>query len=200
MTTRPLETDHTALFTALMTQYEKLKDEQAARIGFRDNMPYVILAAAAGIATLAATVGRAELLLLLPLASVVLGWTRLATDHKISSIRLFIRTQLDPQVAELVGSDGPVFGWEAFHVQDNKRRMRKFLQLVVDLMAYVVPALGTLAVVVALAPRTPLLVAAVTVEFIAVGMLGVQIKMHAALHRPTSRAATRTELTGRAEQ
>ncbi|GDY58781.1 hypothetical protein SVIO_094040 [Streptomyces violaceusniger] len=51
----------------LILEYEQVKEEQRARIGFRDNLLYATLAAMAAIITFSLqSHGRPELLLLLP--------------------------------------------------------------------------------------------------------------------------------------
>jgi hypothetical protein len=71
----------------LISEYEQVKEEQRARIGFRDNLLYATLASMAAIIGLTLQkAGRVELLLLLPPISVLLGWTYLVKDEKISAI------------------------------------------------------------------------------------------------------------------
>ncbi|MCF0091808.1 hypothetical protein [Micromonospora sp. MH99] len=63
--------DGVTVGTLLILEYERLKEEQKVRIGFRDNLLYVTLAAmAAIIGPTLQTRGHANLLLLLPPAAV----------------------------------------------------------------------------------------------------------------------------------
>ena len=87
-----------------LQEYSKLKDEQAQRIGFRDNLLYVTLAVFGTV--LAFALGdKANLyaLLVLPWVSLVLGWTYLVNDQKISAIGQYIRYTLVEKVSELTG-------------------------------------------------------------------------------------------------
>lgn len=91
-----------ARISLLVAEYERIKDEQKSRIGFRDNLIYVTLASMAGVIAAALQPrGHSGLLLLLPPASLVLGWTYLVNDEKISAIGRYIRTDLGPRLAEV---------------------------------------------------------------------------------------------------
>ncbi|GHH39997.1 hypothetical protein FHS35_006797 [Streptomyces umbrinus] len=83
-----------------MIEYTQVKDEQKARIGFRDNLLYATFAAMAAViaATLQGPV-RVGLLLLLPPVCLVLGWTYLVNDEKISAIGRYVSTELAPRLA-----------------------------------------------------------------------------------------------------
>ena len=69
----------------LLAEYQTIKDEHRARIGFRDNLLYVTLGAVAVVAA-AAQAEQASTLPALPPACVVLGRTYLANDEKIAAI------------------------------------------------------------------------------------------------------------------
>ncbi|MEK8169196.1 hypothetical protein NKH77_03460 [Streptomyces sp. M19] len=96
----------------LIVEYEQVKEEQRARIGFRDNLLYATLASMAAIITFTFQGGgHLELILLLPPASVLLGWAYLVNDEKISAIGRYVREQLDPRLSALVpGSRGSSAG------------------------------------------------------------------------------------------
>ncbi|WP_425443915.1 hypothetical protein [Streptomyces aidingensis] len=69
-----------------MLEYQAVKDEQRARIGFRDNLLYATLASMAAIIAVAVPSGeRVPVLLLLPPVCVLLGWTYLVNDSNIWS-------------------------------------------------------------------------------------------------------------------
>ncbi|MGI5238409.1 hypothetical protein [Dactylosporangium sp. CA-139066] len=156
-----------------LVEYERLKDEQKTRIGFRDNLVYATLASMAGVvaATLSAK-GHANLLLLLPPVSVVLGWTYLVNDEKVSAIGRYIRDVLRPRLA--AGADD-VFGWEDAHRSDPRRPMRKRLQLVVDLGVFCLPALSALVVYWVNGPWAWPFVLLSIVEALVVGVLAIQL-------------------------
>ncbi|QOV35445.1 hypothetical protein IM697_36160 [Streptomyces ferrugineus] len=129
----------------LLAEYQSLKDEQKARIGFRDNLLYVTLAVVAAVVAAAAQTGRTAMLLALPPVCVVLGWTYLVNDEKISAIGRYVRRELGPRLARLAGADA-AFGWEGFHRGDARRRQRKVVQLAVDLLAFCAVPLSALVV------------------------------------------------------
>jgi hypothetical protein len=119
----------------VLAEYKALKDEQTKRMGVRDGLPYVALGASIAALGAAAKFGP-SVLLALPGAAVVLGWTFLANDQKISQIGRYIRSQLASYIAEHVADVAPVFGWETFHRGEPCRRTNKICQLLVDLAAF----------------------------------------------------------------
>src|SRR5215217_3250792 len=83
---------HSFLKEVYLIEYQKLKDEQIARIGFRDNLIYATLVAIGAILSFAITnPANYQALLILPLATFVLGWIYLSNDRKISDIGRYIR-------------------------------------------------------------------------------------------------------------
>ena len=126
----------------LLAEYQSVKDEQKARIGFRDNLLYVTLAVVAAVVAAAAQAERTSMLLALPPVCVVLGWTYLVNDEKISAIGAYVRGDLGPRLAELADTD-VVFRWETAHRGDRRRGSRKVIQCGVDVLAFcVVPLAG----------------------------------------------------------
>jgi hypothetical protein len=120
----------------LLAEYDRIKEEQKTRIGFRDNLLYFTLAASTAVLAIAVPSERAELLLAVPVICLVLGWTYLVNDEKISAIGCYIRDRLGPRLSELSGVHGSVFGWEMYHRDDARRITRKRLQAAVDLFTY----------------------------------------------------------------
>jgi hypothetical protein len=135
------------LLDLYMKEYEKIKSEQIQRLGFRDNLIYVTLAALTGV--LSIVVGgtdRAPVLLVLPMICLVLGWTYLVNDEKISAIGRYVRTTFSERMQALVGSKDPeLFGWEVAHRSDPRRKTRKIFQLIVDEFVFVLS--GAVAIV-----------------------------------------------------
>lgn len=132
-----------AIHKILLTEYERLKEEQKVRIGFRDNLLYVTLAAVIALVTVVAQKHDFRLLLLLPPVTFVLGWTYLTNDEKITAIGRYIRCEIAPRMASLLRNDEVIFGWETVHRIDRRRRSRKTLQLIVDLIPFtVVPSVA----------------------------------------------------------
>lgn len=172
----------------LLVEYERLKDEQKTRIGFRDNLIYATLGSMAGV--VAATLvpqGNPGLLLLLPPVCVVLGWTYLVNDEKVSAIGRYLRLDLAPRLAGLAGATGDdasaIFGWETAHRSDPDRLVRKYFQLVVDLGTFCLPGLTALMIYWVAAPhRTDLLIVSV-VETLLVLALAAQMIRYADLAR-----------------
>ncbi|MEU3527046.1 hypothetical protein AB0E62_24770 [Streptomyces sp. NPDC038707] len=121
----------------LLAEYDRIKEEQKTRIGFRDNLLYFTLAAVTAVLTITVQSSQAQLLLAVPAVCLVLGWTYLVNDEKISAVGCYIRDRLGPRLAELSGAHGSVFGWETYHRDDATRTTRKRLQLAVDLFTYV---------------------------------------------------------------
>lgn len=150
----PVAGDRTAV---LLAEYTALKAEQSARIGARDNLVYATLTAVAA-AVAAVVVGAVQadlpvLLLALPPVCVVLGWTRLANDHKVTTVGRYLGDVLAGDLA--AAADGPVLGWETGHHLARERRLRNWCQLVVDLVTFVGPAIAALAAWAVLAPSWP---------------------------------------------
>ncbi|MET9685211.1 hypothetical protein [Streptomyces coeruleorubidus] len=174
------ERDDITVGQLLLAEYQTVKDEQKARIGFRDNLLYVTLAVAAAVIAAAAQAKQASMLLALPPVCVVLGWTYLVNDEKISAIGYYVRDDLGPRLAELAAHGGgfTTFGWEAYHRSDTRRRSRKATQTVVDLTAFCGVPLAALAVFWTSGDAGGLLVALSVLEALAVAGLGVQVVMY----------------------
>ncbi|MFI1758986.1 hypothetical protein [Streptomyces sp. NPDC020571] len=165
----------------LLAEYESVKSEQRARIGFRDNLLYVTLAVVAAVIAAAAQAEQPSMLLALPPVCLVLGWTYLVNDEKISAIGLYVRDDLGPKLAELAAQCGgfATFGWEAYHRTDTRRRSRKTIQTVIDLTAFCAVPLAALAVFWANGDAGALLVALSVLEALAVAGLAAQVVWYA---------------------
>jgi hypothetical protein len=125
----------------LKLEYDRLKQEQVQRIGFRDNLIYVSLAVSGVIFSYAfAKASHSYALLIVPFALGVLGWVYLVNDEKISAIGRYIRVHLSVQLSSSMGG-GDVFQWEKFHRQDSDRVWRKRTQTSVDLLTFCAPGL-----------------------------------------------------------
>ncbi|MFI7322581.1 hypothetical protein [Streptomyces venezuelae] len=139
-------TDDVTESKILLTEYDRLKEEQKTRIGFRDNLLYFTLAAATAVVAVTVQSGQSRLLLFVPAVCLILGWTYLVNDEKVSAISSYVRDQLGPRLGELASAHGTVFGWEVYHRSVAGRTMRKRLQTAVDLFAYLVlPMVCTIA-------------------------------------------------------
>ncbi|WP_043682933.1 hypothetical protein [Streptomyces xylophagus] len=164
----------------LLAEYQSIKDEQKARIGFRDNLLYVTLGVVAAVIAAAAQAKQASMLLALPPVCVVLGWTYLMNDQKISAIGSYVRDDLGPQLAALAQPGGgfQAFGWETAHRGDRRRGSRKAVQIVVDLTAFCAVPLAAL-VVFWVDGQSGLLVAISLLETLAVAGLAWQVVWYA---------------------
>ncbi len=131
----------------MLIEYEKIKDEQKNRIGFRDNLIYATLGSMAlVVAAVLQQGGRPDLLLLLPPVTLTLGWTYVSNDEKISAIGRYIREDLTPRLEVLTGASVGIFAWELKHRADARRRSRKYIQFVVDVGIFCIPACAAVVV------------------------------------------------------
>ncbi|MEE1732012.1 hypothetical protein PUR33_23135 [Streptomyces sp. BE282] len=131
-------TDDVTESKILLAEYDRLKEEQKTRIGFRDNLLYFTLAAATAIVAITVQSGQPQLLLSIPAICLILGWTYLVNDEKISAIGRYVRDRLGPRLGGLTSAHSAVFGWETYHRNVAGRTVRKRLQTAVDLFAYLV--------------------------------------------------------------
>ncbi|MFH9860723.1 hypothetical protein [Streptomyces sp. NPDC017202] len=163
----------------LLAEYDRIKEEQKARIGFRDNLLYFTLAASTAVLAITVQNRRAQLLLAVPVICLVLGWTYVVNDEKISAIGRYIREQLGPRLAELSGARGAVFGWEIYHREDTSRTTRKRLQTAVDHFTYLALPMTCLIAFWSSRAVDPLLLIVSIVQTLALGMLGWQFLHYA---------------------
>ncbi|MFE8943204.1 hypothetical protein [Streptomyces sp. NPDC007856] len=164
----------------LLAEYQTIKDEQKTRIGFRDNLLYVTLTVVAAVIAAAAQAKQPAMLLALPPVCVVLGWTYLVNDQKISAIGAYVRGELGPRLAATAQAEGgEVFAWEIAHRTDPGRVSRKVAQCVVDLLAFCVVPLSALVVYWAGGDASAGLVVLSALEAVAVMGLGVCIVQYA---------------------
>jgi hypothetical protein len=153
-----------------LAEYGELKAEQRARIDRRDYLLYAHIIAIAG--ALAALSANPKVLLVLPVASLVLGWTHLTYDRLITAIGDYVDSYLATEIGALTGRRG--FVWEAEHAVDRGRARRKGIQAVVDVVSFAGAALASLVCFCAAGhPGLPELVLA-GVETAAAGVLVVQ--------------------------
>lgn len=171
----------------LLIEYQTVKDEQKTRIGFRDNLLYVTLTVVAAVVAASAQAGQPAMLLALPPVCVVLGWTYLVNDQKISAIGRYVREDLGPRLARLARTEGTgepgeaeeVFLWERVHRGDRRRRSRKAVQCVIDLLAFCLVPLAGLTVYWTGGQGSGGLLVVSVVEALAVVGLGAQVVSYA---------------------
>ena len=163
----------------LLVEYGHLKDEQKSRVTFRDNLIYVNLASMATVIAAALSAkGHANLLLLLPPVSALLGWTYLVNDEKISAIGRYIREEIQPRLTAHANDSQTVFGWEWVHRSDARRTSRKLLQFAVDLTAFCLAPLAAITAFWVSGPRTVPFLTISIVETLVVIVLIVQITVY----------------------
>ena len=171
-----------ALLDVYLQEYDKLKSEQLARIGFRDNLIYVTIVVISGILTVAfRDPPNYTVLLVLPWAMLILGWTYLINDEKISAIGKYIRLTLAEKIQALLGDVQleALLGWEIAHRSDKRRGRRKLEQLLIDEITFILPGLVSLGLYWLLTPA-PLLAAQIVmiVEVLLLIFLGVEIVVY----------------------
>ena len=180
-------TDMTDKLQVYLQEYSALKEEQKSRIGFRDNLLYVNLAAVGAIFSFALNKPENKYaLLVLPLVSLILGWTYLVNDQKISAIGQYIEEKLSQRVNyELNSPTSPieeVFGWEEYHKTNDlfARRFRKIQQWLIDEITFV--GSGILALIAFseyLATENSLIHSIWWLELIVLIILGIEILAYA---------------------
>ena len=172
----------------LLQEYKRLKDEQLARIRTRDNLIYVTLASLAAVVVAILQARASELLLIAPPVCVVLGWTYLVNDEKVSAIGRHIRVVLVPQLESMTHGSVQVFTWEVAHRADRRRRWRKSLQLAVDVLTFCVPGLVALIVFWSNAQPRPVPFATSTLEFVMILILAYEMVANSDRARETPAA------------
>ena len=159
-------------------EYDKLKSEQAQRIGFRDNLLYVTLGLFGTVVSFAVSnPSNYYAFLIIPWVCLILGWTYLVNDEKISAIGRYIRYKLVDKVREHTGYTElePLFGWEIAHRDDKHRKRRKIQQLIVDEITFVFSGMIALIAFWFSVPQPPLAVTILSwVEFLLLIVLGVE--------------------------
>ena len=161
----------------MLAEYDRLKQEQLARIGVRDNLIYAVLLASAAVVPTTVSQGSAFLLLLPPVA-VLIGWTYLVNDWFVSSLGRYLREELGPRLGGLAGES--LLGWE-YQGRDPDRPRRKRFQLAADLLAFCGLPLGALTAFWLRASLSPLLVVLSAVEALVVLVLAAEIVRYAEL-------------------
>ncbi len=122
------------LFHVYFNEYSSLKSEQHSRIGFRDNLLYVMLGLFGGITSYSLSdAAHYPALLVIPWVCFILGWTYLVNDEKISAIGRYIRLELAEKLETLIqAKPETLLRWEVAHRDDQRRKSRKIIQLLVD--------------------------------------------------------------------
>ena len=169
-----------------LLEYEKLKEEQAQRIGFRDNLLYVTLGVFGAVVSFAVSdQTNSYAFLVLPWICIILGWTYLVNDQKISAIGQYIRDTLVLKIKKqtIHKNTESIFGWEIAHRIDELRKRRKFEQLVIDEITFVCSGVIAILAFWFLAPQSPLAVDILCwLELLLLLILGYEIIVYADLN------------------
>ncbi|MGM3305140.1 hypothetical protein ACSQ6I_03995 [Anabaena sp. WFMT] len=177
--------DQQQILEVYLQEYEKLKTEQTQRIGFRDNLLYVTLGVFGAVISFAVSnKSNYYALLVIPWVCLILGWSYLVNDEKISAIGRYIRLTLSEKIKEHTGSKDieSIFGWEIAHRSDNRRKRRKIEQLIIDQITFVVSGIVALSAFWFLIPNSPLAVKILClIEFVLLIILSVEIVIYADL-------------------
>jgi hypothetical protein len=171
-----------------LLEYDKLKAEQTQRIGFRDNLLYVTLGLIAVIIpTAISNPTNCPALLTIPWFTLILGWTYLNNDQKISAIGHHIRHTLTPNIQQKINSQPlvPLFTWETAHRNDTHRKRRKLIQLFIDQLTFTLSGLLAILTHFLLSPKAhPALYLLGTIELLLLLALSREITHYADL-KPT---------------
>jgi len=177
--------DKDQILEIFFKEYDKLKSEQAQRIGFRDNLLYVTLGLFGTVVSFAlSNSSNYYAFLVVPWVCLILGWTYVVNDEKISAIGRYIRYKLVDKVKEHTGYTNmeTLFGWEIAHRDDKHRKRRKIQQLIVDEITFVVSGVIALAAFWFLVPKPPIGVTILSwVELLLLIALGVETFIYADL-------------------
>ncbi|MBN3906557.1 MAG: hypothetical protein HWQ35_08355 [Nostoc sp. NMS1] len=173
------------ILEVIFKEYDKLKSEQAQRIGFRDNLLYVTLGVFGAVVSFAVSnQSNYYALLVIPWVCIILGWTYVVNDEKISAIGKYIRLKLVDKVKEHTGYTDleTLFGWEIAHRNDKHRKRRKVQQLIVDEITFVFSGVIALLAFWFLVSQPPLAVTILSwMELLLLIVLGVEMFIYADL-------------------
>jgi len=171
-----------------LNEYVKLKDEQIARMRFRDNLLYMTLVAFGGVISYAMSHPlHYYTFLVLPWVCLILGWTYLINDEKISAIGRYIRLTMTENLGELVNKKPELlFGWEIAHRDDKWRKSRKILQLLIDEMIFCLSGLVALGFFWELGAKSWGAISILIIEGILLCVLGLWIFIYADLKKGRS--------------
>jgi hypothetical protein len=143
-------------------EYDRLAAECVARIGYRDNLIYVTLATYGAIIAFVLHNSEAPTpsgmsvfgLLVLPWVSLILGWSYLTNDLKISEIGNYIRRDLEPRLKSANdNSTTKIFGYDYAHGLERHRKARKRIQFLIDELTFAFSGAGAMVTFMTLVPE-----------------------------------------------
>jgi hypothetical protein len=178
-----MDSGNSQILDVYLREYEKLKEEQISRIGFRDNLLYATLGLFGGILSFSISANdRYYALLVLPWVCLILGWTYIVNDEKITSIRKYVIQDLSPRVAQRIQIDdlNSIFRWEFFNASSHGRRRRKLEQFIVNECTFFLSGLFSLLTFARIASSISSLVIVIWLfELILLIVLGIEIFIYA---------------------
>lgn len=139
--------DKDLILEILLKEYDKLKSEQAQRIGFRDNLLYVTLGLFGTVVSFAVSnPANYYALLIIPWVCLILGWTYVVNDEKISALGQYIRIELAEKVKEKTGvlETESIFSWESYRRGTRGRKIRKIEQFIINQITFFIPGIVAL--------------------------------------------------------
>ena len=177
--------DKKTILQVFLLEYEKLKEEQLKRIEFRDQMIYITLGIFVSILSFALS-NKTNLyaLLVIPWVCLILGWTYIVNDEKISAIGKYIRLTLTEKVKTQTDYSDieSIFSWEIAHRSDKRRKRRKIEQLIIDEITFVFSGLVALFTFWSLEKNLPLVIHLFcTLELLLLAVLAIEIIIYADL-------------------
>jgi hypothetical protein len=154
-----------------LLEYEHLKEEQRLRIASRDNLMYATLVSVGTVSGASLQPGRAALLLVLPAVCIVLGWTYVSNDRKVSQIGRHVLSVISPR---LTASVEP-FPWENTHRAAAGYRIQKAIQAGVTLLTFCGPGVAALVTNRSMATHSLAVSVLFGLEIAGIGLLAQQI-------------------------
>jgi uncharacterized membrane protein YoaK (UPF0700 family) len=173
----PVRTDPTDL---ALLEYQQLKEEQRLRITSRDNLVYATLVAVGAVCGAALQATSTTVLLLLPAICVVLGWTYVSNDRKVSEIGRHIRLDL---VTRLPAS-AHAFPWESAHRAGSGYTLHKILQTGVTLLTFCGPGIAALVANRSAATASPPMLVLIIAEAACIALLAHQVLTNTDIRTP----------------
>lgn len=125
-----------------LSEHDALRAEQRQRIHTRDNILYFNIVAIGSAFSLGGKTQWEHILLVIPWIGLLLGWIHIINDIKISQIRDHLENVLFPNIAKLSGkqaAQGFRNQWDAHRRDSRKWRMKRFMQSMVQVVAFVLP-------------------------------------------------------------
>jgi len=118
----------------------------------------------------------------------VLGWTRIATDIKVSHIARYLRCEVAPRFAAMTGE--AALRWEHAHRADRLRNLRMLCQTIADLVLFTAAPFAALTGYWLTGPGSVLLVIVSVLEALLVtGLAAVMVAYSGLFDQPAPQAA-----------